>query len=176
MAFFDKLSRTVTEAGQKTIAKTMELADVTRLNSMISDEEKNINSQYTKIGKLYLSLHKNDYEDVFAEMVSTIAEAEDKIRGYKNQIQDIRGIQHCEACGAEVPKGAAFCSACGAVMPKPQSPEESIKCKYCGAETEKGARFCASCGQPLEVACPDFDVEAGTQTSSCAQSDESYQK
>ena len=82
MAFFDKLSRTVTEAGQKTIAKTMELADITRLNSMISDEEKNINSQYTKIGKLYLSLHKNDYEDDFAEMVSTIAEAEDKIRNY----------------------------------------------------------------------------------------------
>ena len=43
MAFLDKLSRTVTEAGQKTLAQTKELADTSRLSSMISDEEKIIN-------------------------------------------------------------------------------------------------------------------------------------
>ena len=40
MAFFDELSKKVTEASQKTIAKTKELADTSRLNSMISEEEK----------------------------------------------------------------------------------------------------------------------------------------
>ena len=54
MAFFDKLSKTVTEVSQKTIAKAKELADTSRLNSMISEEEKVIANQYFQIGKLLL--------------------------------------------------------------------------------------------------------------------------
>ena len=46
MAFLDKLSKTVTEASQKTLAKTKELADTSRLNSLISEEEKKITNQY----------------------------------------------------------------------------------------------------------------------------------
>lgn len=49
MAFFDKLSKTVTEVSQKTIAKAKELADTSRLNSMISEEEKVIANQYFQI-------------------------------------------------------------------------------------------------------------------------------
>lgn len=45
MAFFENLSKTVTGVGQKTIAKTKELADTSRLNSMISEEEKVITNQ-----------------------------------------------------------------------------------------------------------------------------------
>lgn len=61
MAFFDKLSKTVTEVSQKTIAKAKELADTSRLNSMISEEEKVIANQYFQIGKLYVSVHKDDF-------------------------------------------------------------------------------------------------------------------
>ena len=57
MAFFDNLSKKVSEAGQKTIQKTKELADTSRLNAMIADEEKAINNAYYQIGKLYVSLH-----------------------------------------------------------------------------------------------------------------------
>ena len=78
MAFFDKLSKTVTEVSQKTIAKAKELADTSRLNSMISEEEKVIANQYFQIGKLYVSVHKDDFEDDFAGMIGAIAEAEAK--------------------------------------------------------------------------------------------------
>ena len=160
MAFFDRLSKTVAEAGQKTIAKTKELADTSRLNMMISDEEKMINNQYLQIGKLYVSTHKDDFEEDFAEMISAIAGSEAKIRDYRKQIQDIKGVQRCEKCGAEVPNGAAFCSACGAVMPKaPEpAPSETQKCEHCGAEVKEGMRFCTSCGKPLET--PDAGDDA----------------
>lgn len=153
MAFFDKLSKTVTEASQKTIAKTKELADTSRLNSMISDEEKIITNQYFQIGKLYVSLHNEDYEEDFAGMIGTIAEAEAKIRDYKKQIQDIKGVQRCEKCGAEVANGAAFCSSCGATMPKIHAPvaTDVVKCENCGTEVKKGMRFCTSCGKPMET-------------------------
>ena len=152
MAFFDKLSKTVTEASQKTMAKTMELADVARLNSMISDEERTISDLYAQIGKLYRTLHQNDYEANFAGMIKAIIESEDKIDQYHSQILDIKGVQRCGNCGAEVPKGAAFCSLCGVAIPKPQSkmPEETLTCGFCGADLEKGAHFCAACGHSVE--------------------------
>ena len=152
MAFFENLSKTVTGVGQKTIAKTKELADTSRLNSMISDEEKVITNQYFQIGKLYVSIHKDDFEDDFAGMIGAIAEAEAKIRDYKKQIQDIKGVQRCEKCGAEVPNGAAFCSSCGASMPKMQPPisADYIKCGNCGTAVKRSMRFCTSCGKPME--------------------------
>ncbi|MDD7738787.1 MAG: zinc ribbon domain-containing protein [Fusicatenibacter sp.] len=154
MAFFDKLSKTVTEASQKTIAKTKELADISRLNSMISDEEKNINNQYFQIGKLYVSTHKDNVEDDFVGMVNLIADAEAKIRDYRKQIQDIKGVQRCPNCGAEVPSGSAFCSSCGSPMPKVTVSEVSdyVKCEKCGADVKKGMRFCTACGNPMEAA------------------------
>ena len=86
-------------------------------------------------------------------MINAIAEAEAKIKDYKKQIQDIKGVQRCERCGAEVPNGAAFCSACGAAMPKAQAPvpTDSTICNNCGAEVKKGMRFCISCGKPLDT-------------------------
>lgn len=152
MAFFENLSKTVTGVGQKTIAKTKELADTSRLNSMISEEEKVITNQCFQIGKLYVSIHKDDFEDDFAGMIGAIAEAEAKIRDYKKQIQDIKGVQRCEKCGAEVPNGAAFCSSCGATMPKMQPPisADYIKCGNCGTAVKRSMRFCTSCGKPME--------------------------
>lgn len=153
MAFFDNLSKKVSEAGQKTIQKTKELADTSRLNAMISDEEKTINNTYFQIGKLYVSIHKDDCEEDFLGMIHTIAEGEAKIRDYKKQIQDIRGVQRCEKCGAEVPSGAAFCSSCGATMPKVQAavPDDTVRCESCGAAVKKGMRFCTACGKPMEL-------------------------
>jgi len=154
MAFFDKLSKSVTEASQKTIAKTKELADISRLNSTIYEQEKIIENQHIEIGKLYADLHKEDFEEDFAAMISAIAEAEEKINDCKRQIQDIKGVQRCENCGAEVPSGAAFCSACGNTMPKkqPDEVEEGLKCENCGTEVNEGMRFCPACGKAVEVA------------------------
>ena len=159
MAFFEKLSKTVTEASQKTIAKTKEFADTSKMKSMISDEEKNITNQYLQIGKMYTTIHKHDYEEEFAEMFNTILEAESKISNYKKQIQEIKGTQCCKNCGAEVPNGAAFCSTCGnpmeAFLDNPDSSEDETDapqekgCPNCGAKLNKDAAFCVECGTKL---------------------------
>lgn len=150
MAFFEKLGKTVSEASQKTLAKTKELADTSKLNSMISEEEKTINNLYFQIGKLYVSLHSSDFEEEFSEMVNNVIDSENKIAEYKKQIQEIKGIQRCEKCGAEVAKEAAFCSSCGAAMRNsvPKN-EDGIRCKSCGAAVEKGMCFCMECGAPV---------------------------
>lgn len=154
MAFFDNLGKRVTEVGQKTIQITKDFSDTSRLSSLIADEEKKINNHYFQIGKLYAGKHRTDCEEEFAGMVSAIAESEARITDLQKQIQDIKGVQHCEKCGAEVTKGAAFCSSCGASMPKEEAAltEDSVRCKSCGAAVKKGMRFCTTCGKLMEQA------------------------
>lgn len=151
MSFFSELGKKVTDAGQKTVQKTKEISEVAHINSLISQNENKINNTYFQIGKLYVSIHGNDGEEEFEGLVGMIAELEQQIVAYKKQIQDIKRIQHCEKCGAEVPKGVAFCSSCGNAMPKVEMHEnfdDCVRCA-CGAMVKKGMRFCTSCGKSM---------------------------
>lgn len=101
MGFFDGLGKKVVDAGQKTKG----MSDVVCINYLIAQEENKINNMYYKIGKLYASIHSNDCEEEFLEMINTIAELEQNIWNYRDQIQNIKGVQCCEKCGADIPKG-----------------------------------------------------------------------
>lgn len=154
MALFENLSSKLVQVGQGALQKTKDVTDVARFNSIISDEEKKINNCYYQIGKLYVSLHSNDYENDFSSMIEMIHESENKIQECRQQIQNIRGVRRCEKCGAEVSVSAAFCNSCGAEMPIVIAPdvEATIKCQSCGNNVKKGMRFCTSCGARMSAA------------------------
>ena len=118
MAFWDNLSKKATEAADKVAQQAKVISETAKLNSAVSEEERKINANYSEIGKLYVSLHKDDCEEVFAAMIAAISESEAKIAEYKEQIKVVKGVAVCEKCHAEMPRGTAFCSACGAPMPK----------------------------------------------------------
>lgn len=153
MAFFDSIGKKVSEAGQTTIQKAKELSDITKYNSLISEEEKKIDNTYYQIGKLYVSMYSNEASEEFAGMLANIVEAENKIMEYRRKIQDIKGIRRCVNCGAEMSKDALYCNACGKAMPKTETMEESnyIKCVGCGSIVKKGMRFCTTCGRTIEM-------------------------
>lgn len=166
MAFFGDLGKKLSQAGQTAVQKTKEMTDIARINGMISDEEKKVNNNYYQIGKLYVAMHQNDFEDDFAGMITAIRESETKIRDYKQQIQDIKGVVRCEKCGAEVANDVAFCSSCGDPMPKQNAPTNNanlIKCIGCGAMVDKNMRFCTSCGKPrADIVNPTSDIQTVT--------------
>ena len=85
MAFFDKIS----EKGQNAKKKTKDFVEVQKINSMISDEERNINNNYLQIGKLYVSMHSGDCDEEFKGMIESVRESEKKIADFKEQIQTI---------------------------------------------------------------------------------------
>lgn len=151
MALWNNLGNKVSDAAEKTAQQVKALAETSRLNGLISDEENNIRSNYYQIGKLYVGIHQNDCEGEFEDMIASIAESERKIRQYRMQIQDVKGIVRCEKCGAEIAKGVAFCSSCGAPIPKTEKlpSDDSVRCENCGAMVKRGARFCTSCGKPM---------------------------
>ena len=151
MAFWDNLSQKASETTAKAMQKAKEMSDIAKLNSMISEEETKINNTYYQVGKLYVTMHLQDHEEEFAGMIASLVEAEEKIKNYRQQIQDIKGVVRCSKCGAEVQSGVAFCSSCGAPMPKvqPVNIDNMVRCKSCGAMVKKGVRFCTSCGKPM---------------------------
>lgn len=148
MAFFENLGDQISAFGKRSYSKAKDLSESARLSAMVSEEERTVSDIYYQIGRLYASNHKADYEACFAELFARLAKSEDNIQYYKQQIMDLRGVQCCDRCGAEVPKGSQFCSACGAPV-KPFVPAGCTLCPKCGAAVKNGMNFCTSCGHPM---------------------------
>ena len=154
MAFFDDLTKKVSKASQTTIQKTQNMAEVVKLNSQVSDEEKKMKELNAQIGALYVSKYKDAPEADFAALVEAVKEAEAKIAEYKDRIIELKGAGKCPTCGAEVANEAGFCSTCGTpiVKAEPAEPEfEGSFCTTCGAKVRAGSKFCTSCGAPMEA-------------------------
>ena len=134
-------------------------SEINRLNQAISAEEQNINTLFQKIGQTYFAAHRNDPEDNQAESIRGILDALERAKGYKEQINTLRGIAICPNCKAEVSIVSAFCNHCGTKMPAPPQPAVStnmntVICQSCGARCSASQRFCNQCGSPLQQAQP----------------------
>lgn len=161
MPFWDNLSKKATETTAKAMQKAKDFSDITRLNGQISEEETKINNAFLAIGRLYAEIHSTDAEPQFSAWIASIQESQGKIDTYRRQVQDVKGVQRCEKCGAEVAAGSAFCNSCGAPMPKQTTPvpQGSVICKNCGAIVQAGMKFCTSCGTPVDFGPSSTDNE-----------------
>lgn len=160
MGFLDDLGKKVADAGQKTVQKTKEMSDIARLNSLVAKEESRLNQVYGRIGKLYVDLHADDFEDGFAGMFGEVREAQGNIQDYRQQIEEIRNARSneenkvpasgkCPNCGAELLDGMRFCRSCGKPVPQPEEPSGAAEDKYCpgcGEKLAADALFCEKCG------------------------------
>jgi len=152
MAFFDDIGKKITQAGTDAMHKTKELADVARINGLISDEEKRINNAYYQIGKVYVSLHADNCEPDFSALVEAIKASEAKVADYKQQVQIIRGVKRCSNCGAEIASNVAFCNSCGAKAPEaPIAAGNMAQCNTCGKMVKTEMAFCTGCGTPMKA-------------------------
>lgn len=181
MGFFDDINKIVSDVGQKTLQKTKEISDVARLSTFVADEERKLNSAYCQIGKLYIAKYGNNCEEEFAAMISTVAECTEKIREYKNQICEIKGVQQCENCGAEISRGFTFCSACGSQLgsvPMEENKEVVASVEVKAEETVEGTteakeETVAETAEVVETTAEENNadkMEEGIKCTCCGQS------
>lgn len=167
MAFLDDIGKAFSNAGQK----TRDMADIAKINSLISEEEKKINNLYTLIGKTYVQLHPLDYDEDLSAYFQAYRESEKQIADLNARLRQLKNIINCPGCGGEINSDAAFCSKCGYRMPpKPVAvPDGSTMCKACGAFVPKTMKFCTSCGAPMSLPTPSVPVTSIPNTVYAAQ-------
>lgn len=138
---------------QNAVAKSKEMAEITRLNIEISNLEQRVKENYIQLGEYILS-HPElvaAEEETVAQIRQAVGELREKIALAQQTILDIRSINICPSCGAEVNRASKFCDKCGAAVdcsvPEPQ--ESGKLCPNCGAGVDDDALFCGSCGARL---------------------------
>lgn len=151
MSLFDEFGKKVTQAGNDAIKKTKEFSDITRINSMISECDKKIQSYYLQLGKKFYEDNCGEQLTVYQDLIDAINEQRKQIEELKDQINVIKGVKYCDKCGAEVSDSALFCSSCGNKIGNPEReiPEGAIKCSKCGEIYDDTLNFCTKCGNKL---------------------------
>ncbi|MCD8004218.1 MAG: serine proteinase [Oscillospiraceae bacterium] len=87
---FDEIKSQVTDLAQAGVARTREMAEITKLRLNNAAEEDSIRKAYTEIGRQYYAAHQNEPEDAFAALCRQIAASKEKIAYNKQKIADIR--------------------------------------------------------------------------------------
>lgn len=96
MAFFNDLGKKIGSAAGATAAKAKDLAETTKLNSQISDQEKQIEKFYTEIGREIFPLHKENPESPVNEQCTKITAALLTIAELKQKIEEIKNTKESE--------------------------------------------------------------------------------
>lgn len=156
MAFFDDISKKISQASQGVAQSTKNFANVTKFNNMVSDEEKKVETLYYQLGRAYYDHFAMSADAELAGYISAINTSLANIESYKNQIKEIKGVTACPQCGAEISYASAFCNTCGARLPERAPvqavPENTVQCGNCGAFVPEGYKFCTSCGSVMAPA------------------------
>lgn len=153
MAFIENMKGKISQASQSTVQKAKDLSEVAKLNSSISEAEKQISELYGKIGyDVYCAYHDQPLPEV-SELIGKVTKLHQSIEACKAQIKVINAANTCPQCGAKIKQGMAFCSGCGYKLPvveQPAAAEQTSFCSNCGAPISAGSLFCTSCGTKVE--------------------------
>lgn len=167
MAIFDEIGKKLSQTSGAVAGKAKNIADVTRINGMLSDEQKKLQTTYAKLGETYFQNYQNSPVPEVETLVADALQSLSKIDLYKEQVKRIKGVRDCPSCGADVPNGSQFCNACGYKMPdeapKVNVPVNAVRCMTCGAIEPAGRKFCTNCGSPF-----NNETEAAQTLKNCA--------
>lgn len=146
-ASFSRMAKNVATKGK-------EMAEVTRINMEISNIEQKIKKAQQDLGA-YVAQQPQllaAQDETVAALLSVIAESNEELERQKQTLLEVRNVNICAACGAEVNRDSKFCGKCGAPMDRSvlETPKATNTCPNCGAQLEDGMAFCANCGTKVE--------------------------
>lgn len=156
MSFWKKIKNDVAVSTQGAVQQTRAIAETMKIESRVSSMEKQIEQQYTLIGKRYCELHAEDPEPELKNSVDNVYTCMEEINKLKTQLYKAKGVVICPNCGKELAENVQFCAFCGERIPKRVSLEnhtnDKTRCSQCGAEISANQKFCTNCGFAVDVA------------------------
>lgn len=126
MAFFDELSRALSDKGKEAAQKARETAGVLQIKAQIASEKSKLKELYGAVGVLYYKKHRdeedNEFQDLFKEIGNVLA----NVAAMEEKVQEMDGSLTCPNCRNVMKKGSAFCSRCGAALKGEEKTEEDV--------------------------------------------------
>ena len=113
---WEGIGQKITGFGKEVGGKVKDTAEVLRLKQKLASEESKLKEAYRAIGELYYREHEGEMDPEYIVHFEHVGEARAAIEDYQAQINDLRGVQTCPACGASVEAEAAYCGKCGHKM------------------------------------------------------------
>ena len=145
MGWGDKFNQITKSA----VSKSKEMAEITRLNMEISNNEQKLKELAVQVGMSVVD------RKLLAELTVQIETLHEAITKNQSLIQEIRNINICANCGAEVSRTSKFCDKCGNPMDRSALEASAASavpvCPECGEQLEPGALFCTNCGTKLST-------------------------
>ncbi|BFH62296.1 MULTISPECIES: zinc ribbon domain-containing protein [Paenibacillus] len=152
--FLNKLKQGVSDAGKK----AQQTVESTTLKFQVSSKEKEIEKNYTEIGRIvYRSLETQSSfvpGAEFEKYQEAIITLEKEIEELNRKIQLLQNLKEC-GCGKMLQADASYCPFCGqqfqTIVVQPAAvqaghSEKAIFCPKCGESATLGDHFCRGCG------------------------------
>ncbi len=137
---------------QTAVSKSKEMAETTRVNVEISNVQQKIREVQMNLGRHVLEnpALMPAPDETAADLIRQAQEANEKLTALQQTLLDLRNVNICPNCGAEVSRTSKFCGKCGAPMERKVLEDTPTPvCPHCGAPIEEGATFCGNCGEKL---------------------------
>lgn len=155
MSIFNEIGLAIGKGTGEIGAKAKVIRESSKLNVMAGEEEKKLVSYYQSIGQIYADIHKNDYEPIFAELMTMVEESQNNLMDYRRQSEELKQIRNCPVCGRPITEDSQFCSFCGNRIDNniglnSRNVISQITCYRCGKILDTDAKFCENCGLPVE--------------------------
>lgn len=140
---------------QTAVSKSKDVAEITKLTLNNNSLEAEIKTVTEQVGEYVVANQMLAEDEIIGQKLNQIAELKAAIAANEAKIREIKNINICEVCGAEVPNTSNFCDKCGAPMKKeaPAAEEEPVTekvCVKCGTALAVDAAFCPNCGEKCE--------------------------
>ena len=116
MDFLHKLKKSMTQAGQTAVDKAKKTADILKLKEQIRQDKRELRDITYKIGKTYISLHKNDYEKDYEKYFISMDQIKKSLTEKEKELQKMHERMHCAECGNEISSSDDYCPECGTAV------------------------------------------------------------
>lgn len=116
MAFFEDLSKTLSDKGKEAAQKAKEAAGVLQMKAQIASEKSKLKELYGAVGVLYYKKHRDDEDTEFGDLFREIGNVLTNVAAMEEKVQKMEGANVCPNCKKVMKKDALFCSRCGAAL------------------------------------------------------------
>ncbi len=142
MAFFNELGKRLGGVAEAAADKAKTLAEIAKLNSDISAEERQIESLYLEIGELVFASEKDNTNSPVVEQCQEILICQKNIAALSARIEQVKA-------GDEQVLGKKTEPIYPMHPNEDNSHARGELCSNCGVPVPENSKFCPSCGEPV---------------------------